>query len=150
MSNACPISYEKVDATIVRLGSISVSFLLLLFIATDLVFFIYILLFDVFVRILRKNRLSPIWNISQVIKELFKLPSKSEDAGAKRFTLYLAFGFSVTVAILALLGYYKLSLVVATLFVICSLTEAILGFCVGCKMYQVIKLFSEEKGLSPS
>jgi len=141
MSSACPISYEKVDTTIVRLGSISVSFLLLLYVSTGSILFIYFLIFDIFIRILRKNRFSPIWLVSNMIQKIFNIASKSEDAAAKRFTLYLALAFSVTIVLFTWFAYFELASVVAILFVLCSLTEAILGFCVGCKMYQIFIAF---------
>jgi len=142
MSNACPISYEKIDITIVRLGSISVSFLLLLYIATGSILFIYFLIFDILVRILRLNRFSPIWHVSKAIQKVFNLASRSEDAAAKRFTLYLALSFSVIVILLNWSLHFELALLVTFLFVLCSLTEAVVGFCVGCKMYQVIRALS--------
>jgi len=139
MSSACPISYEKIDTTIVRLGSISVSLLLLLYMSTDLIFFIYFLIFDILVRILRLNRFSLIWYVSKAIQKIFNLPSRSEDAAAKRFTLYLALFFSVIVVLFAWSLHFELALLAAFLFVLCSLTEAIVGFCVGCKMYQIVR-----------
>jgi len=139
MNSACPISYEKIDTTTVRLGSIFVSLLLLFYISTDLIFFIYFLVFDILVRILRLNRFSLIWYISKIIQKFFNLPSRSEDAAAKRFTLYLALFFSAFVVFFAWLLHFELALLTALLFASCSLTEAIVGFCVGCKMYQIVR-----------
>ena len=141
MSSACPISYEKIDTTIVRLGSISVSFLLILYVSTGSILFIYFLIFDILARILRLNRFSPIWLVSKVIQKVFNIAPRSEDAAAKRFTLYLALSFSVIVVLFSWFTYFELALAIAILFVLCSLTEAVLGFCVGCKMYQVFIAF---------
>lgn len=143
MSNACPISYEKIDATIVRLNSISISILLLLFIMSGEVLFVYLLLADVLIRILRKNRFSPILLISKAIQTRFKLKAKNEDAAAKRFTLYLALGFSLIVVIFVLASYHVFASIVAIIFVICSSTEALFGYCIGCKMYQIGMSISE-------
>jgi cytochrome c biogenesis factor len=63
--------------------------------------------------------------------------ARRTNAGPKAFAAKLGFGFSLAVASALLLGNSLAALVAGSPFALCALLEATLGFCVGCRIYQV-------------
>ena len=59
MPKSCPISLKMVDSHIIRVIAMEVSIVAILFIATNLPIFIFILLFDFTIRAFRITKCSP-------------------------------------------------------------------------------------------
>lgn len=139
MAPACPIAFRQIDATITRINSLSISVMLLAYLFTSEILFIYILGIDLIIRLFINKKLSPVNLVSSVIKALIRAQTHNTDAGAKRLAAYFALGFSWTVIALHTLGLFNLANIVAVIFVSCSVTELIFNYCIGCKIYYIYK-----------
>jgi len=140
MSYACPVSFERVDSTLSRISSFLVSVLILYYLYSFNLYILYFLFLDFFMRLFCQKKFSLIHITSQLIKKLFFLKDKNSDGAAKK--LAGIFGISF-VLILILLYQFKfeayISYVVGGLFVLCSFADALIDYCVGCKIYYIIK-----------
>ncbi len=139
MAQACPLVFRQVDATVVRIGSSSVMFIVVLFLISMQVGLLYLLSVDFLIRLYGKKSYSPVYLFSVGIKSLLRLETKMEDAGAKRLAAQLGLFF-----LLVLIAAYHLHLDIllytaAVVFLSCASMELLFGYCVGCKVYFVIK-----------
>ena len=139
MSYACPLSFENIDSNISRMNSLMVSSLVVTYLITFNAVIVYFLLFDFSMRLFCQKRLSLINNLSVLIKKSFKLKDKFSDSGAKRLAAYFALFFLLMLVAGNNLNLYIFSIVIGSIFLICSLMDAFLNFCVGCQVYFVIK-----------
>jgi len=139
MSYACPLSFENIDSNISRMNSLMVSSLVVTYLITFNAVIVYFLLFDFSMRLFCQKRLSLINNLSILIKKSFKLKDKFADSGAKRLAAYFALFFLLMLVAGNNLNLYIFSIVIGSIFLICSLMDAFLNFCVGCQVYFVIK-----------
>jgi hypothetical protein len=91
-------------------------------------------------RLFCQKRFSLIHVGSQLIKKIFLFKDKSTDGAAKKLAGIFGVFF---VLILILLYQFKFdnvfSYVVGGLFVLCSLADAFIDYCVGCKIYYIVK-----------
>ena len=139
MSYSCPLSFENIDSNISRMNSLMVSSLVITYLITFNAVIIYFLLFDFSMRLFCQKRLSLINNLSLLIKKSLKLKDKFSDSGAKRLAGYFALFFLLMLVAGNNLNIYTFSVVVASIFLICSLMDALFNFCIGCKIYFIIK-----------
>jgi len=139
MAPACPITFRQIDGTIVRINALSLSLMLLAYLYTGQVAFIYFLGIDLIVRLFINKRLSPINQISRLIKVAIRAKTHSTDAGAKRLAAFFALGFSWTIIILHSLGLLNEAKILSSVFVLFASLEFIFNFCVGCKIYFIYK-----------
>jgi len=141
MTKACPISLKMVDSHIIRVIAIQVSIIAILFLATNLPIFIFILLFDFSIRAFRITKCSPFFMFAKYItKYVYKRPSMSDEA-PKRFALFVGLVFSIVIVILYISNLIFYAKVVTTILLVCALLEAMFNYCVGCKVYQVLQQF---------
>ncbi len=139
MAQACPLTFKQVDATVVRIGSFFVMFTVVFFLSTLQVGLLYLLSVDFLIRLYGKKNYSPVYLFSIGIKSLFRLETKMEDAGAKRLAAQFGLFF-----LLVLIAAYHLHLdmflyTAAAVFLSCASLELLFGYCIGCKVYFVIK-----------
>jgi len=139
MAPTCPVTFRQIDGTIVRLNALSLSLILLAYLLTAQVVFIYILGFDLIIRLFINKRLSPINQISRLLKVLFRAKTNNTDAGAKRLASFFALGFSWTIIALDSLGYMNEAMILSGVFILFAALEFIFNFCVGCKIYFIYK-----------
>ena len=139
MTQACPLIFRQIDATVVRIGSSFVILTIALFLMTSQVGLLYLLSADFLIRLYGDKAYSPVYVLSVMVKSLFKMRTKMEDAGAKR----LAAQFGLLFLLLLITGHHlHLDLflyMTAVLFLLCASMELLFGYCVGCKVYVVIK-----------
>lgn len=139
MAPACPITFRQIDGTVVRINSLSISLMLLAYFVSSQILFIYILGIDLIIRLFINKELSPINQISRLIKVMIRAKTINTDAGAKRLAAYFALGFSWAVILLHTFELFNIAKIVTIVFVTCSLTELIFNYCVGCKIYFLYK-----------
>lgn len=139
MAPACPIAFRQIDGTITRINSLSISVMLMAYLISSEIFFIYILGIDLIIRLFINKKLSPINQMSNLIKVLIRAQTHNTDAGAKRLAAYFALGFSWTVIALHAFGLFNMANIVAIIFVSCSVTELMFNYCIGCKIYFIYK-----------
>jgi len=139
MSYSCPLSFEKVDSNVSRINSFLVSTLLLSYLLTLNVVIVYFLLFEFITRLFCNNKLSLLYKVAKFLKKSFKLKDKLTDSGAKRLAGYFAIFFLLLLVAGNNLNLYLFSMVVGGIFLSCSLLDVFFNFCVGCKIYFIVK-----------
>ncbi len=139
MSPACPIAYRQIDATVVRINSLSISLLLIAYLLSPQIMFMYFIGIDLIVRLFINDNLSPINQISRLIKVVIRAKTMNADAAAKRLAAYFALAFAWMVVALHIFELSNTAKIVTVIFVACSLMELLFNYCVGCKIYFLYK-----------
>lgn len=134
----CPISNKRINENIARINAVLTVALLAVYVATLNVFVIAFLLFDFLLRALELSKYSPLALISRKINELFKIPSKTINAGPKLFAARVGLLFSFLIFFSAIIGWSSGALVLAVVFGICAFFEAAFAFCVACEIYPFV------------
>ena len=145
MTQTCPISFNRIDAHLVRIVAVQVLTVALLLLITQELIFALILLFDFSVRILNLKKLSLFAFIAKFLIEQFQIKAQPCDEAPKRFALYL--GVSI-VALFTILYAFKLILLASMLVAIlllCAFLEAVFDYCIGCKIYHLIQILTPKK-----
>jgi len=139
MSNSCPLNFQQVDENVSRISALFVATLVVTYLITLNVFILYFLALDFIMKLFLNRGVSPITLIAEFVKEMLHIKEKFVDGGAKR----LAGFFGLFFVILLLIGYYftpwSVSLGIAAIFLSCSLLDVFFNYCLGCKVYYVIK-----------
>jgi len=138
---SCPITYKTVDQNIVRIVASEVSALGIFFIIYPSFVILALLLYDFFVRMIGYEKISPLYNIARVTSKLFRVKKDKIDAGPKEFALKIGFLFALLLVILFLLDQAFATVVVMVVLTACALLEALFNYCIGCKMYMLLKKF---------
>lgn len=142
MAPTCPVSLRQIDGTIVRINAFSLSLMLGLYLFSGQIAFIYIIAVDLIIRLFINKRLSPINQLSRLIKAAIRAKTKNTDAGAKRLAAYFALGFSWSIIALHSFGFVNEAKGLSAIFVLFSSLELLFNFCVGCKIYFIYKRLS--------
>ena len=141
MSYSCPMSFKQIDSNVSRLTSFLVASLVVLYLFYDVIFILYVVLFDFIIRLFIKKDSSPLHMIALGIKEIFGIKDKYVDSGAKRLAAYFGLLFVLMLLMAHYAGVYIVTVVIAAVFLSCSLMDVFLNFCVGCQIYHIIKKF---------
>lgn len=139
MSYSCPLNFESVDSYVARFIALNVSILLIAYMLTFNIFILYFLFFDFMMRLFCKKDYSPLFHISRVLKKVFRLKDIFTDGGAKRLAGYFGLFFILTLIAGNNLNLYIFSVIVSVIFLFCALLEAFFSYCLGCKIYFIIK-----------
>ena len=142
MAPTCPITFRQIDGTIVRLNAFSLSLMLAAYLASGQIAFIFILGIDLIVRLFINKELSPINQISKMMKRLIRAKTNNTDAGAKRLASYFALGFSWTIIALHSSGLVAEAMMLSAVFILFASLEVLFNYCVGCKIYFLYKRFT--------
>ena len=140
MSPSCPISTRRVDTNMMRIISFQISLFTLALFFTQEKLLALILLFDFSVRALRMTGLSPFYVVGKFMLNGWGAEPKFSDESPKRFALYLGLGVSLFLALFYIVGMVEIATFLVLILLTCSLLEALLDFCIGCKIYYLIQL----------
>lgn len=139
MSKACPLIFRQIDGTVARISAVLVSFFVVMFLLTSQVMFLYFISIDFLMRLYGWKEYSLIQQLSLFTQKLLSLKTEMTDAGAKR----LAAGFGLFFMLLLIAEYHlKLDTIIlftAGTFLVCSFLEIVFSYCIGCKVYFIIK-----------
>jgi len=139
MSQACPLIFRQVDATVTRINTLFVIVGIITFLATQYSIVLIALIVDFALRLYGYKHLSPI-NISSLwIQKKGALPVKMEDAGAKRLAAFFGIGFTIALLICSWIGADIAGAFIAGIFLFCAALELLFGFCIACKIYYIAK-----------
>ncbi len=141
MLQACPINYKSINATIFRVASFYVILMLTLFAVTQNVIILYVLAMDTFFRVYGPKQFSPIFHLANLTKKVLHLKNRMEDAGAKRLAGQFAILFVLLLIVGAHLETYLFVYITAAIFAFCSTLELLFDYCIGCKIYFILKHF---------
>ena len=139
MSQSCPLSFENIDSNVSRINSLFVSALLIAYLITFNIVIVYFLLFEFGMRLFCKKEVTILYKVAGFVKKSFKLKDKFADSGAKRLAGYFAILFLLMLVAGNNLNLYTFSMIVGVIFLTCSLLDVVFNFCVGCKIYFIIK-----------
>lgn len=141
MNYSCPVNFKRIDSNVSRLTSFIVASLVITYLVYADVMILYIILLDFIVRLFL-NKDNSFFNIvSEKLKKLFRLDDKFVDSGANKLAGYFGLAFVVMLIVSHYIEINLLTLVIATIFLTCSLLDAFVNYCVGCKIYYIIKKF---------
>jgi hypothetical protein len=140
-AKSCPISFELIDANIVRINSFYVGLIFMLFLLTQNSAVIIFLVFDFTTRIFINRNYSLLLILSRKTKQLLSIEPRMEDIAPKRLASYFGLIFTVVISISSLFGFsialYSLSVILA----ICIVLEVVFSYCLGCEVYHLYKRF---------
>lgn len=144
MSPSCPISTRRVDANMARIISFQVALFTMIFLVSQESFFVFVILFDFFIRAVRQSSFSPFQIVGAFALKGWGIAPKLCDESPKRFALYLGLVTSLFVVVFFVAGFTTFATAIAVILLVCALLETLFDFCIGCKIYYVIQI---SKGL---
>ena len=121
MSNSCPLNFERVDSNVSRLSALFVASLVILYLFSSNIYILIFLAFDFIIKLFINKELSPIGMLSSSIKGVLRVQDKFTDGGAKRLAGMFGLLFVFLLIITHFLNAWFASLVVAAIFLSCSL-----------------------------
>ena len=139
MSNSCPLNFERVDSNVSRLSSLLVASLVIGYLFSSNIYILIFLALDFMVKLFINKEMSPIAMLSHSIKGAFRMKDKFTDGGAKRLAGMFGLVFIFLLIVTHFLNAWAGSLVVAAIFLSCSLFDVFFNYCIGCKVYFIIK-----------
>lgn len=145
MSPSCPISTRRVDSNMVRVISFQVALFTVILLMTQESIFALILLFDFFMRTIRRSEFSPFHLVGNFILTGWGIAPKLCDESPKRFALYLGLLASLFLAVFYVAGFTTFATAISIILLICALLETLFDFCIGCKIYYAIQILNSLK-----
>ena len=139
MSYSCPVTFEQINSNMSRMSSMFVSMLVVAYLMSMSPFILFFLFIDFLIRLYSKKEFSPIFQMAKFVVLLLKIEDKFCDGGAKRLAAYFGLVFVFMLIITHFLNMSTLSFVLAGVFMGCSLLDAFFNYCLGCKVYYIIK-----------
>jgi len=140
MSNAtCPLNFIRVDDNISRINAFLVSSLVIFYLYIPLVYIVLFLVFDFSIKLFFQEITSPLSFVSKRVKQIFHMKDAFVDGGAKRLAGFFGLFFMVLLLGTHFLHSWTVSFVIALLYLSCSSLDILFRFCIGCKIYFIIK-----------
>ncbi|MFZ3053070.1 MAG: DUF4395 domain-containing protein [Sulfuricurvum sp.] len=139
MSQACPLIFRQVDATVTRINTLFVIVVIIAFLVTQYSIVLIALIVDFALRLYGYKNFSPINMCSLWIQKKASLPVKMEDAGAKRLAAFFGIGFTIALLICSWAGADIVGACIAGIFLFCAALELFFGLCIACKIYYFAK-----------
>lgn len=139
MNSSCPLNFKPIDSHLSRITSLLVVFLVLLYLWFNNIFILFFLAVDFMVKLFFINRVSLLTYGAKIIKKLLKLDNKLVDGGAKRLAGFFGLFFVMLLIIAHFFNIWTASLIIAFIFIVCALLDVFINFCIGCKIYFIIK-----------
>ncbi|PHS37154.1 MAG: hypothetical protein COB07_11415 [Sulfurovum sp.] len=145
MSPSCPISTRRVDSNMVRIISFQVAIFTVILLFTQESIFALVLLFDFFMRTIRRPNLSPFYLVATFILSGWGIAPKLCDESPKRFAMYLGLVTSLFLVVFYAAGFSTFATVIGIILLICALLETLFDFCIGCKIYYGLQILNSLK-----
>jgi len=139
MNEACPLNFTKVDSNVSRFSALFVSSLVILYLYSNNVFILYFLAIDFIIKLFLNRGISIITMLAEFFKGFFHVKDNFTDGGAKRLAGFFGLFFIFLLIGAHYFDVWSLSLSIAVLFLVCSLLDVFFDFCIGCKIYFIIK-----------
>lgn len=139
MSQTCPLAFRLIDGTLARLSAVFVFLFIVLFLFTREDFVLFFVLIDFLMRLYGLKKYSIIHNLAIFSKKIFSLKTEMTDAGAKRLAAHLGVLFVLLLLSESFLNLHVTLYITAGVFLLCSGLEILFSYCIGCKIYFIIK-----------
>lgn len=139
MSFSCPLSFVQIESNVSRISSFFVASLIAAYLISFNIFILYFVAADFIIRLFFNKNISPIYMLALFVKNTLKINDKFVDSGAKRLAAY--FGLTFVILLIGTHFFHSStsSFVIAGVFMFCSLLDALFNYCLGCKIYFIIK-----------
>lgn len=139
MSQTCPLLFRQVDANISKISAVAVSLGVIAYLLSMQKIILAFIIIDFIIRLSRFKSMSPIFRGSCFIKRVLNLPTRLEDAGAKRLAAIFGLIFSIAILGFDFLG-LKLGIwIVAAVFISCVVLDLLFDYCIACKVYSLAR-----------
>lgn len=139
MSSTCPLNFVQVDSNVARFSALLVALLVISFLLSKNVYLLYYLVADFSVKLFLTPKASPIWLLSNLLCKSFNITPNLVDGGAKRLAAFLGLFFVLLLIVAHFLFSPFVVLLLAAVFLFCSLLDLFFDYCIGCKIYFLIK-----------
>lgn len=139
MSQACPLLFRQVDANISKMSAVTVSIGVIAYLLTMHKIILLLIIIDFILRLSRYKGFSPIFRASCLIKRVLNLPTRLEDAGAKRLAAIFGLAFSITMLGFDFFGLILGIWIVAAIFITCVVLDLVFDYCIACKVYSIAR-----------
>ena len=139
MSQACPLLFRQIDATISKISAAVVMSSVIVYLITMQKWILVFLILDFIVRLSGYKTLSPVFQFANSFQMIFKLPIHLEDAGAKRLAAFFGLIFMISMLIADFGGWITGVWSVAGIFISCVLLDLFFNYCIACKVYSAAK-----------
>lgn len=139
MSQQCPLLFRQVDATVTRINTFFVFFGIIGFLVSGKMMILVFLIVDFLLRLYGLKQYSPITIASLYLQKKFSLPTKMEDAGAKRLAAIFGVGFVIAMLVAAWGDLDVVVSIIAGIYLVCAGLELLFGFCIACQIYHIAK-----------
>ena len=139
MGQYCPVSLKNIDSNIVRLVALQTAIIGIVFIITKMPILALILLYDFIVRGVKLSKLSLFAIIAKVATKVLKLKPKPTDEAPKRFALFIGLLMLIIINVLVFISQLDIATAITIILIVCASLEAFFDYCVGCKVYWIIK-----------
>jgi hypothetical protein len=133
------MSFVNVDSNVSRFNSLFVTLLVLTYLFTNNVFIMLFLVVDFAIKLFGDKNFSPVYILAKISKRAFRIKSNMIDGGAKRLAQYFGFTFMLLLFGLHFVDAWLMTLAVAAIYLTCALLDVVFDFCIGCKIYFLIK-----------
>ncbi len=145
MAKTCPISTRRINSKIVRFISAQVVIFVVALAITKMPIFALVLCIDFIARFFRVQKFSPFFILGQFSSKILSLEPKFVDEAPKRFALVMGLVMSFILLGTYGFGFYSFGVTVASIIFLCALLETLFDYCVGCKIYYIIKKITKVK-----
>ena len=139
MASACPLNFKQVDSNVTRFSAFVVSTMVFVYLYTNNLFILYFLAIDFSLKLFLNPGVSPINMLAELLKSFFKVKDKMVDGGAKKLAGIFGLAFVVMLILSHFVGSWNISVIIAGVFLLCSLLDVVFSFCIACKLYFIIK-----------
>lgn len=136
---SCPVIFKKVDQNVVRVMAGLVSAIGVVFIISQQLSLLTLLLYDFLIRALGYKNASPLFHLARFIAKTLNLKKEEIDAGPKEFALKMGFVFVLISFIMFVSGEVVVAALVVAVLAICAFLELALNYCIGCQIYMILK-----------
>ena len=139
MSQACPISFKRVDENAARINALLSVLTVALFLVTSYKFIIIFLAIDFFIR----GFIDPLYSFysvfSKSILRVLNVKPKPIEGSPKIFAAKMGFVFSTLIFLFSIINFQIGIEVLGISLIFFALLEGVFKFCVGCKIYSFLE-----------
>ncbi len=139
MADTCPIAGFGVNKSVVRTSAFLTLGAVLIFLFTPVKWIILILTVDFFLRSFLKGKYSPIRAASIIINKALAIKPNVVNAGPTIFAAKIGFTCCLLMSLAYVFGFMLCGYIIGGIIALCAALEAFLGYCVGCKLYSLMK-----------
>jgi hypothetical protein len=136
---ACPITFDKIDINLFRINTLLVSLLIVMYLFFPSIYILYFLVFDFSVKLFIKKKYSPLYLLARFLRKGLGLNAVISDGGAKRLAQYFGLFFMLLLIGAHFIQNTPLLWTIAIIYLLCALFDIVFNFCIGCKIYHIIK-----------